>query len=52
MFDHRIYHAVRAIEERRLAMRSADARVRAVHLELAAKYAASAESCVMGSSSR
>jgi hypothetical protein len=34
------YHAHRAIEERRRAMASADPKVRSIHLELAAKYAA------------
>lgn len=32
------YYAARAVEERRLAMASADPKVRAVHLELAEKY--------------
>lgn len=33
------YYAARAVEERRLAMATADPNVRRVHLELAAKYA-------------
>lgn len=33
------YFAMRAIEERRLAMAAADQKVRRVHLEMAAKYA-------------
>ena len=32
------YYTARAIEERRLAMASSDARARAIHLELAEKY--------------
>lgn len=32
------YFAARALEERRLAMASADQNVRAIHLELAEKY--------------
>ena len=32
------YYAARAIEERRLAMASADQKVRAIHLEMAEKY--------------
>ena len=32
------YYAARAVEERRLAMASADAKVRAIHLEMALKY--------------
>lgn len=34
------YYVARANEERRLAMASTDQRVRRIHLELAAKYAA------------
>jgi hypothetical protein len=34
------YYAARAIEERRLAMASTDAKVRAIHLEMASKYEA------------
>lgn len=34
------YYAARATEERRRAMASLDPRVRRVHLEMAAKYAA------------
>ncbi|HEX2803395.1 MAG TPA: hypothetical protein VHN55_05360 [Sphingomicrobium sp.] len=33
------YYAARAIEERRLAMASADPKVRAIHLSMAEKYA-------------
>jgi hypothetical protein len=40
MSDDPSYYAARAAEERRLAMASADKRVRRVHLEMAAKYAA------------
>ena len=36
------YFATRADQERRLAMASADPRVRRVHLEMAAQYAACA----------
>lgn len=36
------YYAARAMEERRLAMASSNPKVRRVHLELAAKYAARA----------
>ena len=32
------YYAARAVEERRLAMASADQNVRAIHLEMAEKY--------------
>ena len=32
------YFAARAVEERRLAMASADPKVRAIHIELAEKY--------------
>lgn len=39
MSDDPSYYAARAIEERRLAMASADLNVRRVHLEMAAKYA-------------
>lgn len=35
----RSYFATRATEERRLAMASADPKVRRIHLEMAAKYA-------------
>lgn len=38
MVQDRHYHAARAAEERRLAMASKDLHVRAVHLELAARY--------------
>ena len=38
------YYVARAIEERRLAMASNDPNVRAIHLEMAAKYAALAGS--------
>lgn len=38
MSDNTQYFAARAIQERRLAMASADQKVRAVHLELAARY--------------
>ena len=34
------YYAARATEERRLAMASVDTKVRRIHLEMAAKYAA------------
>lgn len=40
MSDNSSYFAARAIEERRLAMASSDPQVRAVHLEMAARYAA------------
>jgi hypothetical protein len=33
------YYAARAVEERRLAMSAKDAKVRAIHLELAERYA-------------
>ena len=33
------YYAARAVEERRLAMAAADPNARAVHLEMAEKYA-------------
>jgi hypothetical protein len=36
--DNKHYFAARAIEERRLAMASADQKVRSVHLEMAARY--------------
>lgn len=39
MSDQPSYFAARAIEERRIAMSSADPKVRAIHLEMAAKYA-------------
>jgi hypothetical protein len=32
------YYAARAVEERRLAMAAKDAKVRAIHLELAERY--------------
>jgi hypothetical protein len=35
---HSEYYAARAIEERRLAMASADAKVRAIHLQMAGRY--------------
>jgi hypothetical protein len=35
---HSEYYAARAIEERRLAMASADANVRAIHLQMAERY--------------
>ena len=38
MSDNKQYFAARAIEERRLAMASGDHKVRAVHLEMAARY--------------
>lgn len=37
------YYAARSVEERRLAMASADPKVRAIHLELAERYAVLAE---------
>jgi hypothetical protein len=37
------YYAARAVEERRLAMACSDAKARAIHLELAEKYAEIAE---------
>ena len=37
--EHPAYYAARAAEERRLAIASADPNVRAIHLELAEKYA-------------
>jgi hypothetical protein len=42
MFNDASYFAARADEERRLAMASADARVRRTHLEMAARYAVAA----------
>ena len=38
------YFAMRADEERRLAMASADPKVRRIHLEMAARYAVAAGS--------
>ena len=38
------YYAMRAGEERRLAMASADSNVRGIHLEMAARYDALANS--------
>jgi len=38
------YFAARAVEERRLAMATTDARARAAHLELAERYAVLARS--------
>jgi hypothetical protein len=37
------YHAARAVEERRLAMAAKDPKVRAIHLEMADRYARLAE---------
>ena len=42
MFPHSSYFAMRANEERRIAMASVDPRVRRVHLEMAARYAVAA----------
>ena len=33
-----LYYAQRAVEERRLAMASADSKIREIHLEMASKY--------------
>jgi len=38
------YYAARSVEERRLAMATDDPRVRAIHLELAERYAVLARS--------
>lgn len=38
MSSNHSYYVARAVEERRLAMASADRRARAIHLEMAAKY--------------
>ena len=40
MSNDPFYNAARAIEERRRAMMATDPRVRRIHLELAASYAA------------
>jgi hypothetical protein len=42
--DNNSYFAARAVEERRMAMASKDPIVRAVHLEMADRYAALAKS--------
>ena len=42
MSPHSSYFAARADEERRLAMASADPKVRRIHLEMAARYAVAA----------
>lgn len=42
MSDDFSYYAARAAAERRLAMASANAKVRAIHLAMAAEYAARA----------
>lgn len=39
MRDNKHYYAARAVDERRLAMASVDAKARAIHLEMAARYA-------------
>ena len=47
MRDDPSYHAARASEERRLAMASANAHVRRVHLEMARRYDALVGSSVI-----
>lgn len=42
MPDNTAYYAARAVEERRLAMAAKDANARAVHLDMAARYASMA----------
>ena len=42
MSPHDSYFAARADEERRIAMASADRKVRRLHLEMAARYAVAA----------
>ena len=43
MLHDRYYHAARAAEERRFAMASVNLKVRAIHLDMAARYDALVE---------
>ena len=43
MSDDPFYYAARATEERRLAMASESSKIRKIHLEMAARYAALAD---------
>jgi hypothetical protein len=43
LFPHSSYFEARAIEERRMAMAAKDPHVRAIHLEMAERYAEAAK---------